>query len=39
VGGARVTDAEVLQVFRDNGALLDGHFVLGSELQSGQYFT
>jgi orotate phosphoribosyltransferase len=33
-----MTDAEVLQIFRDTGALLDGHFVLRSGLHSGQYF-
>jgi orotate phosphoribosyltransferase len=38
MGGRRVTDAEVLEVFRDTGALLDGHFVLRSGLHSGQYF-
>ena len=38
MGGERVTDAEVLKVFRDTGALLDGHFVLRSGLHSGQYF-
>jgi orotate phosphoribosyltransferase len=38
MGGRRVTDAEVLTVFRDIGALLDGHFVLRSGLHSGQYF-
>lgn len=38
MGGGHVTDAEVLQIFRDTGALLDGHFVLRSGLHSGQYF-
>jgi len=38
MGGARVTDAEVLQIFRDTQALLDGHFVLRSGLHSRQYF-
>jgi orotate phosphoribosyltransferase len=38
MGGRFVTDAEVLQLFRDTGALLDGHFVLRSGLHSGQYF-
>jgi orotate phosphoribosyltransferase len=38
VGGERVTDAEVLQVFRDTRALLDGHFLLRSGLHSRQYF-
>jgi orotate phosphoribosyltransferase len=38
MGGERVTEAEVLKVFRDTGALLDGHFVLRSGLHSGQYF-
>jgi orotate phosphoribosyltransferase len=34
----RMTNAEVLQVFRDTGALLEGHFVLRSGLHSRQYF-
>jgi orotate phosphoribosyltransferase len=38
VGGEHVTDAEVLQIFRDTRALLDGHFVLRSGLHSRQYF-
>ena len=33
-----MTDAEVLQVFRDTGALLEGHFVLRSGLHSRQFF-
>jgi orotate phosphoribosyltransferase len=33
-----VTDADVLQIFRDTGALLDGHFLLRSGLHSRQYF-
>jgi orotate phosphoribosyltransferase len=33
-----LTDAEVLQVFRDTGALLDGHFLLRSGMHSRQYF-
>jgi orotate phosphoribosyltransferase len=33
-----VTDAEVLRIFRDTGALLDGHFLLRSGLHSRQYF-
>jgi orotate phosphoribosyltransferase len=33
-----MTNAEVLQVFRDAGALLDGHFLLRSGLHSRQYF-
>ena len=33
-----MTDAEVLQVFRDTRALFDGHFVLRSGLHSRQYF-
>jgi orotate phosphoribosyltransferase len=33
-----VTDAEVLQIFRDTRALLDGHFVLRSGLHSRRYF-
>jgi|SRR5262252_5845958 len=33
-----MTDNEVLQLFRDTGALLEGHFVLRSGLHSRQYF-
>ncbi len=33
-----MTKEEVLQVFKDTGALLDGHFVLRSGLHSRQYF-
>jgi orotate phosphoribosyltransferase len=33
-----MTDAEALQLFRDTGALLEGHFVLRSGLHSRQYF-
>jgi orotate phosphoribosyltransferase len=33
-----VTQDEVLQVFRDSGALLEGHFVLRSGLHSRQFF-
>ena len=33
-----MTHADVLQVFRDTGALLEGHFVLRSGLHSRQYF-
>lgn len=32
------TDIEVLQLFRDSGALLEGHFVLRSGLHSGHFF-
>jgi orotate phosphoribosyltransferase len=38
VGGEHVTDVEVLQIFRDTQALLDGHFLLRSGLHSRQYF-
>jgi orotate phosphoribosyltransferase len=38
MGGEHVTDAEVLQIFRDTQALLEGHFVLRSGLHSRQYF-
>lgn len=31
-------DSEALQLFRDTGALLDGHFILRSELRSRQFF-
>jgi orotate phosphoribosyltransferase len=33
-----MTQDEVLQVFRDSGALLEGHFILRSGLHSRQYF-
>lgn len=33
-----MTEAEILQVFRDTGALLEGHFILRSGLHSRQYF-
>lgn len=33
-----MTEAEVLQVFQDTGALLNGHFVLRSGLHSRQFF-
>lgn len=33
-----MTELEVLQVFRDTGALLEGHFILRSGLHSRQYF-
>jgi orotate phosphoribosyltransferase len=33
-----MTDREVLQIFRETGALLQGHFVLRSGLHSRQYF-
>ncbi|MCX6905469.1 MAG: orotate phosphoribosyltransferase, partial [Verrucomicrobia bacterium] len=33
-----MTNAEVLQVFRETGALLEGHFILRSGLHSRQYF-
>jgi len=33
-----MTETEILQLFRDTGALLDGHFVLRSGLHSRQYF-
>lgn len=33
-----MTDAEILRVFRDTGALLEGHFILRSGLHSRQYF-
>jgi orotate phosphoribosyltransferase len=38
VGGERLTEAEVLEIFRDTGALWEGHFVLRSGLHSRQYF-
>ena len=33
-----MTEQEVLQIFRETGALLNGHFVLRSGLHSRQYF-
>jgi orotate phosphoribosyltransferase len=33
-----MTEQEVLQVFRDTGALLEGHYILRSGLHSRQYF-
>lgn len=33
-----MTESEVLQVFRETGALLEGHFILRSGLRSRQYF-
>ena len=33
-----MTQSEVLQVFRDTGALLEGHFILRSGLHSRQFF-
>jgi orotate phosphoribosyltransferase len=33
-----MTEKEVLQIFRDSQALLDGHFILRSGLHSRQYF-
>lgn len=33
-----MTESEILQVFRDTGALLEGHFLLRSGLHSRQYF-
>ena len=33
-----MTESEVLQIFRDTGALLEGHFILRSGLHSRQYF-
>lgn len=33
-----LTEAEVLQLFQDFGALLEGHFLLTSGLHSGRYF-
>ncbi len=35
---AGMTENEILQVFRDTGALLEGHFILRSGLHSRQYF-
>jgi len=32
------TDDEVLRIFRDSGALLEGHFILRSGLRSGHFF-
>lgn len=33
-----MTEAEILKIFRDTGALLEGHFILRSGLHSRQYF-
>src|SRR5713226_648022 len=33
-----MTDHEILQIFRDTGALLEGHFILRSGLHSRQFF-
>ena len=33
-----MTESEALQIFRDSGALLDGHFILRSGLRSRQFF-
>ena len=33
-----MTDADVIQIFRKSGALLEGHFVLRSGLHSRQFF-
>jgi len=33
-----MTDAEVLQIFKDTGALMEGHFILRSGLHSRLYF-
>jgi orotate phosphoribosyltransferase len=33
-----MTESEVIQIFRDTGALLEGHFVLRSGLHSRQFF-
>src|SRR5512135_2813798 len=33
-----MTEQDMLQVFRDTGALLEGHFVLRSGLHSREYF-
>src|SRR5512134_2952992 len=33
-----MTNEDVLQIFRDTGALLEGHFILRSGLHSRQYF-
>lgn len=38
MGGEGVTDRDVLQIFRETQALLDGHFLLRSGLHSRQYF-
>ncbi len=35
---AAMTESEVLQIFRESGALLEGHFVLRSGLHSRQFF-
>jgi orotate phosphoribosyltransferase len=35
---AAMTESEALRIFRDTGALLEGHFILRSGLHSRQYF-
>lgn len=35
---SRMTETEALQIFRDSGALLEGHFILRSGLRSRQFF-
>jgi orotate phosphoribosyltransferase len=35
---SRMTETDVLKIFRDTGALLEGHFVLRSGLHSRQFF-
>ena len=32
------TDQEIIQIFKESGALLEGHFVLRSGLHSGHFF-
>lgn len=36
--GVMSVDAEVLQIFKNTGALLEGHFILRSGLRSGHFF-
>ena len=36
--GTMSTDESVLQIFRETGALLEGHFILRSGLRSGHFF-
>jgi orotate phosphoribosyltransferase len=38
ISSRAVTEPEALQIFRDTGALLEGHFILRSGLRSRQYF-
>jgi len=36
--GAKMNQSEIIKIFEDTGALLEGHFLLSSGLHSSQYF-